>query len=38
MLTYIVTLLQITLVIIAGLIAYDFLNFMLQFDKGDSNE
>ena len=38
MLTYIVTLMQILLVIAAGSLVYDVANFLFQFDQGDMNE
>jgi hypothetical protein len=38
MLTYIVTLMQILILIAAGLLVYDVANFLFQFDQGDINE
>ena len=38
MLTYIVTLMQILIVIAAGLLVYDVANYIFQFDIGDINE
>jgi hypothetical protein len=38
MLTYIVTLMQILILIAAGSLVYDFANYIFQFDEGDNNE
>jgi hypothetical protein len=38
MLTYIVTLMQILILIAAGSLFYDFANYIFQFDEGDNNE
>jgi hypothetical protein len=38
MLTYIVTLLQLLILIAATSLIYDFFNFIFQFDEGDTNE
>jgi len=38
MLTYIVTLMQIFILIAAGSLVYDCANFIFQFDEGDINE
>ena len=38
MLTYIVTLMHILILITAGLLVYDFANYIFQFDQGDMNE
>ena len=38
MLTYIVTLIQLLIVIAATSLIYDFINFIFQFDEGDTNE
>ncbi len=38
MLTYIVTLMQILMLIAAGSLFYDFANYIFQFDEGDMNE
>ena len=38
MLTYIVTLMQIFILIAAGSLVYDFANYIFQFDEGDINE
>ena len=38
MLTYIVTLMQILILIAAGSLVYDVANFLFQFDRGDINE
>ena len=38
MLTYIVTLMQILILITAGSLVYDLANYIFQFDEGDNNE
>ena len=38
MLTYIVTLIQILILIAAGSLVYDVASFLFQFDQGDINE
>jgi len=38
MLTYIVALMQILIVIAAGLLVYDVANYIFQFDQGDTSE
>ncbi len=38
MLTYIITLMQILILIAAGSLVYDVANFLFQFDQGDINE
>ena len=38
MLTYIVTLMQILILIAAASLVYDVANFLFQFDQGDINE
>ena len=38
MLTYIVTLMQMLILIAAGSLVYDFANYIFQFDEGDTNE
>ena len=38
MLTYIVTLMQILILIAAGSLVYDVANYIFQFDLGDINE
>ena len=38
MLTYIVTLMQIFILIAVGSLVYDFANYIFQFDEGDNNE
>lgn len=38
MLTYIITLMQILILIAAGSLVYDFANYIFQFDEGDINE
>jgi hypothetical protein len=38
MLTYIVTLMQLLILIAAASFIYDLINFIFQFDNGDINE
>jgi len=38
MLTYIITLMQILILIAAASLVYDVVNFLFQFDQGDINE
>jgi len=38
MVTYIVTLMQILILIAAGSLFYDFAIYIFQFDEGDNNE